>query len=61
MNHSDTWFARQLEHAQEAMREAGKQHTAQELAEAEEALAVHPYARQGRLQLIASAQPGQGA
>lgn len=55
------WFARQLAHAQAAIREADKVHTPEELAAAEAALAIDPRAPQGSLPLPTSAQPKQVA
>lgn len=64
MIRSPQWFARQLAHAQDAMREADKVHTPEELAAAAAALAVDPYAPQAGFDfappnagLISSGQP----
>jgi len=45
------WFDRQLEHAREAIAEADKRHTPEELAAAEAALADLPGAPQRSLEL----------
>ena len=48
---TDEWYARQLAHALECMAEADKQHTPEEIAAAEAALAVDPRCPQDHLDL----------
>lgn len=51
MDHSDAWYARQLAHAKACLAEAGKQHTPEEIAAAEAALAIDPATPQPELDL----------
>jgi len=46
MNRSAAWFDRQLAHARACLAEADRQHTSEEVASAEAALAIAPNAPQ---------------
>lgn len=49
MKHDEDWFKRQERECLKAIREAERKHTAQEVADAEAALAVDPQERQQSL------------
>jgi hypothetical protein len=59
--HPATWHDRQLEHVREALAEADKRHTPEEVAAAEAALRDAPGALQGMLNLSMSPQQGRRA
>jgi hypothetical protein len=54
--HPATWHDRQLEHVREALAEADKRHTPEEVAAAEAALRDAPGAPQGCLNLISTSK-----